>query len=64
MIKGDTIYLVAARGSQSADIVRRTVKTVLEKYGHDDTYIVNIKTNGDATMIAARHPFVFPTVGL
>ena len=37
VIKSDTIALLSARVSQSADVIRRTVKTVLEKYGQDDT---------------------------
>ena len=63
-IKSDTIGLVKCVGSQPADVVRMTVKTTLQRFGHEPNWKVNVTTDGEPTMVAARRPGGYPAVGL
>ena len=48
------ISLVAAIGSKTVIVVKRIMKIVLQKYKHNNTYIVNITTDKDSILLEMR----------
>ena len=54
VIKSDTIRLIREAGSQLAYIVQATIKDVLQTFGYERQWKVNIIIDGAATMAAAR----------
>ena len=52
VIKSDTIRLIRVLGSQLADVVRATIKNVLQTFGYERQWKVNITNDGAATIVA------------
>ena len=53
VIKSDTIRLIRVLGSQLANVVRATIKNVLQTFGYERQWKVNITNDGAATIVAA-----------
>ena len=64
VIKSDTIGLVRVVGSQPADIVQAIIKKILDTFGYEANWKVNITINSAATIVAAHQIHYFPKVGL
>ena len=65
-LKSDTLAVIKISGSQNANDVRRQFKEVLQKYGYDESWRINMTTDGASVMKSARagrapgrHPQVF-----
>ena len=64
-IKTDTIRLVKCIWTQPADVVRTTIKKVLDTFGYDSSnWKVNATTDGEPTMVADHAIGRFQSVGL
>lgn len=62
-LKSDTLAVTKITGSQNADEVRIQLKQVLELYGYNEDWTVNMTTDGASVMVSARasgrHPQVY-----
>lgn len=62
-MKTDTLALEVAEGSQTGEVIRGVVKTVLDKFGRTDDWDTNLTTD-DASAPRSARQNRHPTVGL
>ena len=63
-MKTDVLALAVAEGSQTAEVIRRVVKTTLVKFGWEEDWDTNMTTDDASAPRSARTPGRHAAVGL